>query len=107
MGNGTKVTVERLVLQAILGIRLVVGGLLVGFTRPDFAPTCVARTSVLPISIVAIALDFIIISVLVIRALSSGMFKDMREANTQIERSRALLMSIGGFALWTGVRKVT
>jgi hypothetical protein len=106
VGNGTKLTVERLVLQMILGARLVAGGLLVGFTRSEFGPTCVARTSILPISIVVISLDTVIIGVLLIRALSSGMFGDIREANARKERSRALLLTLTGFAVWTGVSQL-
>ena len=103
VGSGSKVTAERLVLQAILGIRLVAGGLLVGFTRPQFAPACVARTSLFPVSIVVVALDFIIVGVLIVRALSCGMLRDIREANAEKERSRALILSIVGFLIWTGV----
>jgi len=105
VAQGSKVTAERLILQAILTIRVVAGGLLVGFTRPEFAPVCVARTSLLPISIVVLALDFIIIGVLIIRALSFGMFRALREARstTHQEQSRALILSLAGFLVWTGV----
>ena len=105
VGQGTKVTAERLILQMILGVRLVAGGLLVGFTRPDFAPVCVARTSLMPMSILVITLDFIIIGVLFIRALALGMFRDMREerSSTLQEQSKALILNIVGFTVWTGV----
>ncbi|KAF4637775.1 hypothetical protein G7Y89_g294 [Cudoniella acicularis] len=85
LNQGTKVTAQQLVLQGILVIRMIVGGLLVGFTRPDFAPVCVARTSVLPISIVVLALDVIIIGVSIIRV-------------TRRESSKPLMLSILGFA---------
>lgn len=109
VGNGTKITAERLIMQAILGLRIIAGALLVGFTRPEFAPVCVARTSLLPISIVVIALDFIIIGVLVIRALSYGMFRDLRESrsSTHREQSRALILIVGGLLVWTGVSGIT
>ncbi|KAE9377091.1 hypothetical protein N431DRAFT_462884 [Stipitochalara longipes BDJ] len=104
VGHGTKMTAERLVLQVVLLFRLIAGGLLVGFTRPDFAPACVARTSVLPVAIVVLVLDVIIIGVLVIRALSLGMFGDLREKDSspRQEQSRALIISIAGFTVWTG-----
>ena len=105
VGHGTKLTAERLVLQVVLLFRLIAGGLLVGFTRPDFAPACVARTSVLPVAIVVLVLDVIIIGVLVIRALSLGMFGDLREKDSspRQEQSKALIISIAGFTVWTGV----
>jgi hypothetical protein len=105
VGHGTKATAERLILQAILGVRLVAGGLLVGFTRPDFAPVCVARTSLMPISILVITLDFVIIGVLFIRALALGMFRDLpdKRSSTLQEQSKALTLTIVGFTVWTGV----
>ena len=92
-------------LQVILLFRLVAGGLLVGFTRPDFAPVCVARTAVLPIAILVLVLDVVIIGVLMIRALSLGMFRDLREndSSPKQEQSRALIISIAVFTVWTGV----
>ncbi|TVY84663.1 hypothetical protein LSUE1_G001267 [Lachnellula suecica] len=104
MGQGTKATAQQMILQGILALRLIAGGLLVGFTRPDFAPVCVARTSVLPTSIVVLALDFIIIGVLIIRAASLGMFGEMggKGSSTRQEQSRALVLSIAGLTLWTG-----
>ncbi len=103
--HGQKLTTERLVLQVILFFRLIAGGVLVGFTRPDFAPACVARTSVLSVAILVLVLDVIIIGVLIIRALSLGMFRDLREKDSspRQEQSRALIICIAGFTLWTGV----
>ncbi len=104
VGHGTKLTTERLILQGVSVVRLIGGGLLIGFTRPDFAPTCVASTSVLPIAIVVLVLDAIIIGVLLVRALSLGMFNDMvnKESGTR-EQSKALVISVLGFGVWTGV----
>lgn len=105
VGHGTKLTAERLILQAILLLRMIGGGLLVGFTRPQFAPVCVARTSILPISIVVLSLDAVIIGALMIRAVSLGMFKEMgaKNAGTRQEQSKALVCTIVGFGVWTGV----
>jgi hypothetical protein len=106
VGNGSKATVEQLIMQAILGIRFVAGGLVVGFTRPEFTSACVARTSVLPVAIVAIALDFIIIGVLIVRTLLFGMVRDFREIRSRVhqEQSKALVLSVTGLFIWSGVR---
>lgn len=103
--HGQKLTAGRMVLQVILLFRLIAGGILVGFTRPDFAPVCVARTSVLPVAILVLVLDVIIIGVLIIRALSLGMFRDLREndSSPRQEQNRALIICIAGFTVWTGV----
>lgn len=105
VGHGTKLTAERLILQGILLVRMVGGGVLVGFTRPQFAPVCVAQTSVTPLAVVVLALDALITGVLMIRAMSLGMFREMREksSSTRQEQSKALIFSIIGFGVWTGV----
>ncbi|KAL5313670.1 hypothetical protein ACEPPN_018091 [Leptodophora sp. 'Broadleaf-Isolate-01'] len=104
VGHGTKLTAERLILQGILLVRMVGGGVLVGFTRPQFAPVCVAQTSVTPLAVVVLALDALITGVLMIRAMSLGMFREMREksSSTRQEQSKALIFSIIGFGVWTG-----
>ncbi len=101
VGQGTKLTAERLILQVVLLIRLVAGGILVGMTRPQFAPLCLARTSLLPVGIVVLALDAVIIIVLLIRALLLGNFGDKGFKQRQ---SKALICAITGLAVWTGVR---
>jgi hypothetical protein len=105
VGHGTKVTAERLILQMILLLRMVAGGLLVGFTRPDFAPVCVPRTKILAIAIVVIALEAVVIGVLLVRATSLGMFGDLsgKSSSTRKEQSKALIFSIVGLGFWTGV----
>lgn len=104
VGHGTKLTKERLILQGVLLLRLIGGGLLVGFTRPQFAPTCVATTSVTPIAIVVLALDGLIVGVLLVRAISLGMFGDIRNKKSEKkDQSMALVLSIFGFGLWTAV----
>jgi len=106
MGQGTKATTQQMILQGILGVRLIAGGLLVGFTRPDFAPVCSARNALLPTSIVVLTLDVIIVGVLLIRASSLGMFGEMgnQKLGTRREQSRALIFTITGFTMWAGVR---
>lgn len=104
-GNRSKVTMEQLIMQAILSMRFIAGCLLVGFTRAEFAPVCIARTSLLPVAIVVIAFDFIIIGVLIIRVLSYGLLRDFGKVrlSTFQGQSRALVLCIIGFLVWTGV----
>ncbi|KAG9231586.1 hypothetical protein BJ875DRAFT_545261 [Amylocarpus encephaloides] len=104
MSEGTKTTTQQLVLQATLTIRLIAGGILVGLTRPDFAPVCVAQTSVLPIAITVLALDIVIIGVLMVRAISMGIFSNAKEERKgdQREQGRALSFGLFAFAVWTG-----
>lgn len=103
--NDTNGAAGSLIVNAILAVRIVGGGLLVGFTRTQFAPVCVARTSLLPVSIVVVALDFVIIISLIIRASSSGMLGELRGARLSAngEQDRAVVFSMAGFFVWTGV----
>jgi hypothetical protein len=101
IGHGTKMTAVRAILQGILALRLIAGGILVGFTRPEFAPSCIAKTSVLPTAIVVLVLDIIIVGFLLVQASSLGMFGDRRESHRA--QSKALLFIIAGFAVWTAV----
>ncbi|KAF7906292.1 hypothetical protein EAF00_000571 [Botryotinia globosa] len=100
IGHGTKVTVIRAILQGLLAVRLVVGGVLVGITRPQFSPTCVAETSIIPVAIIVLVMDLIIVGALLVQAGSLGMVGDRREDRKV--QSRALLLVIAGFAVWTG-----
>jgi len=109
VGNSSKVTTERLILQGILVIRLVAGGILVGLTRPELTPVCVARTSLLPVGIVVSALDFVFMATLIIRGFGkssvggqSTLVSSQQEVN---ERRKALAITGAGFLLWTGVGK--
>jgi hypothetical protein len=95
IGDGTKVTMAQLVMQSILGVRFIVGIVLVGFTRPDFIPVCVARTSLLPIAILVLVLDIIIIATLAVVSLWIEVPKR--------GQSKELILIVIGFALWTGV----
>ncbi|KAF5878459.1 uncharacterized protein Bfra_000625 [Botrytis fragariae] len=99
IGHGTKITVIRAILQGLLAARLIVGGVLVGITRPQFSPTCVAETSIIPVAIVVLVMDLIIVGALLVQAGSLGMFGDRREDRKV--QSRALLLVIAGFAVWT------
>lgn len=105
VGNGTKLTAARVVLQVILVVRVVAGGILAGFTRPQFAPVCVAYTSLFPASIVVLALDGIIIGTLLIQAMSLGLFRDMSggQPSDRKAQSKAVVSMIFGFAFWTGM----
>jgi hypothetical protein len=108
MSQGTKSTTQQYLLQGVLAVRLIAGGVLVGLTRPDapkFSPVCAAHASVLPVAIVVLALDFVIIGASIIRIFSMGVFNDMRVAGKSSlrEQSKALIFGVLAYAMWTGV----
>ncbi|KAG9248803.1 hypothetical protein BJ878DRAFT_560907 [Calycina marina] len=100
-GNSAKVTAGRLILQGLLLVRLVAGGILIGFTRPELDPVCIAHTSLLPVAIVVPSLDVIIMGVMVIRSLGQQGKGPMSMASHDKERSRALAFIGAGFLFWS------
>ncbi|KAI9050946.1 hypothetical protein LZ554_005057 [Drepanopeziza brunnea f. sp. 'monogermtubi'] len=100
--GGTKVTPGRLILQGALFVRLIGGGMLVAFTKSQFAPACVSRislqqTPLTPVSIAVLGLDAIIVGVLLIREISGKSPDPMQK-----KKSKALIFSIVGLGVWTG-----
>ncbi|KAH8808504.1 hypothetical protein F5884DRAFT_792462 [Xylogone sp. PMI_703] len=91
--------ISHLFLQVIVAVRFIAGIVLVAFTRPQFAPTCVARTSVLPVSIVTISLDGIILSGLLVRAVYQS---TQQGAIAKEEKNFGVLFSVVAFIAWTG-----
>ncbi|KAK2626142.1 hypothetical protein QTJ16_004404 [Diplocarpon rosae] len=104
VGNGMKLTAERLILQGILFLRMIGGGILVGFTRPHPGPLCAARRAVAPITIVILALDGLIIGMLLVRAILLRRFGDLAQKSSSMkqEQSKALIFIVVGFGIWTG-----
>ena len=107
VGVSAKATFELMILQGVLAIRLVAGGMLVGFTRPEFAPACLARTSLMPVSIVVLALDLVIIGGLILRSLRKSHPTHSRMAGAHGDHKKALMFTVMGFVLWTGVSKIS
>lgn len=104
VGSGGAVSAtEHLFSQILVAIRFVLGLAFVGFSKPTFNPICVAQSSLLPIAITVITLDAVILGALVIRAFSSGLVQDVTESRPGFRRSKAILLTIGGLAVWMGV----
>lgn len=108
MGQGRKMSAGRWILQGLLAIRLIAGGVFVAFTRPQFAPVCVARTSLMDVSILVLALDIVIIGFLIVQTLSQGMVREIGKTrgSTRTVQSKALVLTIAGFSAWTAVGPV-
>lgn len=105
VGHTAKSSAEKYGLGALLGIRALAGGFFVAFTRPQFKPVCLARSSLLPASITVLALDGIVIGILTIRVFTLGLLKASREPipSTNKTQSKSLMLCTLGFVFWTGV----
>lgn len=100
IGHETKATTEKYTMGSLVGLRVMAGLVFITFTRPQFAPLCIARSSMPGVSIFAIALDTIIVGVLAIRiiqlrSIQNGCSKDKQD------QSRALTFVTIGFTIWT------
>ncbi len=103
INSGSKSGVQHMLVQALLGVRFVLGMVFVGFSRPQFNPVCVPVSSVLPVAVIVVALDAVIIAALAIRAFSAGLVKEVRQNEPGSLRSKSILLVIVGFAIWTAV----
>lgn len=101
--DGKKKGLAVLVPQLLLVTRLIVGMVFVGETRVQFNPTCVPLSNVVPISIAVIALDAVILATLAIQSLSKGSSKGEQSNGHGTNRSKSVLLTITGLAIWMGV----
>ncbi|KAI2617821.1 hypothetical protein GGR54DRAFT_199287 [Hypoxylon sp. NC1633] len=98
-GKNTALSVAPQIL--VLG-RFGVGIAFVGLTRSEFDPTCVPLSSVLPLAIIAIALDVVIVSLVAIQGLSmkSTNAPDDRQ---DLNRKKGVTLITIGLAIWIGM----
>jgi len=98
-----KVSAGQLIPQLLILGRFVAGGVFAGFAKPQVDSFCVAVSSMLPISIVIIALDVVIILFLAGRAFSTGVISDIQRSTKETSRSKAVVWVLIGFTVWTAV----
>ncbi|KAH7275842.1 hypothetical protein B0J15DRAFT_383288 [Fusarium solani] len=87
--------VDALASQGFVLVRLILGGLFVGFQRPQLGDICLARTSVLPIGIVVSAVDLVFVAALLTRVISHG------NSWEGVVSGRAALFMTVGLGIWT------
>jgi hypothetical protein len=103
--NAGKPNMLALITQLLLALRFIAGAVLVGFSRPQFNPVCVARTEVVPIGGAVVGLDVVLVLVLAAMAFSVGAVNESSHPQSGVVRGRGLLFTIVGFGIWTGVSK--
>ena len=103
INSGLKKAPDTFVPQAILIIRLIIGGIFVGFQRPQLSPVCQTSTDMTAVGIAVIASDAVMVSILIARACMIGLVQDIREKRPGVQRSKAVVYLIAGLALWTAV----
>ncbi|KAI9151802.1 hypothetical protein HJFPF1_09013 [Paramyrothecium foliicola] len=88
-------------LQIVVFLRFVVGCGFVGVQRPQFKPVCTSTTLLLPLGIVALAVDFFLAILLFGRAISVGLRKEMKSDSSDASRAKGILLIIIGLLIWT------
>lgn len=86
--------------QGFLVLRFILGGIFVGFQRPQMDSICVTSNQILPVGVVVFVVDFVFIAFLVARASSVGLLKDVQK---DAGRGKAILFSLAGLGVWTAV----
>lgn len=96
-------TVGILLPQAVIFIRLVLGAVFVGVQRPQFSPVCVATNLVVGLGVAILVADALIALMLLFRASSVGIFRDLSEKTANRARGRALIVITLALPVWTAV----
>lgn len=91
------------VMQGFIVLRLILGGIFVGFQRPQLETVCVTMTSVLPVGITVSVTDTAFMAFLLIRVISRGAYSDNQKGGISSNQSRAVALIVLGFIIWTGV----
>ncbi|PHH81056.1 hypothetical protein CDD82_1362 [Ophiocordyceps australis] len=103
MKKTTRASLGSVFPQLVFLVRFVLGGVYVGVQRPQFKPVCVPVTLVFALAIAVLAMDAFIILMLLVRASSVGIFRDVQDKTFEWRRSRAVLFILLGFAMWTAL----
>lgn len=96
-------------LQGAIALRFVLGGIFVGVQRPQFDPSCVARSIVVPLGVVALVCDCIFPTVFLIHAITRQPAQDARgriadgSSRTGPGTKKSHVLNIAAFAIWTAV----
>lgn len=94
---------ESLLTQGAIIMRFILGAVFVGLQRPQLDTVCITTTSLLPFGVVLLAADLAFTTVILIRVISFGLVKDMRQGTATSGRSRAALFTIAGLGIWTAM----
>ncbi|KAI9715101.1 MAG: hypothetical protein M1812_006219 [Candelaria pacifica] len=102
VSNGLDTQLKRIGLWMFVGVRFVLGAILAGFIRPQFADICVGKSSSSGFAIALIMIDGLILACLVSRMFTLGIWADTREvrSSTGKEQSKGLVALGLGYLLW-------
>ncbi|XEU95426.1 hypothetical protein FSHL1_000710 [Fusarium sambucinum] len=90
------------IMQGLVVLRLILGGIFVGFQRPQLETVCVTMTAVLPVGITVSVTDTAFMAFLLIRVISRGVYSDNQKGAITSNQSRAVAVIVLGFIIWTG-----
>lgn len=105
VNSSVKTSAITAISQLAVLARFILGGAFVAIQRPQFKPVCVASTMILPLGITVLAIDAFLVAMFLARGLSVGLLKDIREPKSSNSRSKAIILIIGGLAVWTAVSR--
>lgn len=103
INDGMKPGALQYILQALLAARLVLGGVFVGLSKPEFNTVCVPVSSILIVAIITVIVDAVIIVGLAAKAISAGVFGKMQDGGQASSRGKAVVAVLAGLVIWMGV----
>lgn len=102
--NGSKTTSQTFIFQGLVLVRFLLGGVIVGITRPQFSSEfCVSTTLVMPLNIAGIVFDCVMAFFLLVNVFIQGSFKTVTEGNHSVVRRKVLILGIIAFAIWSAL----
>ena len=86
----------------VLSVRALLGVVGVGFTRPQLAPICVARSQSLRLSAVIVVFDAAVITWTLVQSIRRRAWQDSWElpSTTHSEQAKARLFYLVGYTIW-------
>ncbi len=103
MKSGQKASSGTFILQALILLRFILGGVLVGVQRPQFQPACVASNLLLPLGIAALATDALFVFILFLRLTAAGLLLKERRATPGYARIKSLFLTTAALGVWIAV----
>lgn len=102
VGNSSRSKGNQYAIGAVIATRLVLGIIFAAFTRPQFAPICLARSSQIGMAVLIVMVDGILLAIVTTCNVWHGAWREawVMPTTTRREQTKAMVFLTVGYALW-------
>ncbi len=100
---GRRPSTATFLLQAVILLRFILGGVLVGVQRPQFQPVCVGSNLLLPLGIASLATDALFVLIFFLQVASVGLLLRKHRADPGYARVKSLFLTTVSLGVWLSV----